>query len=111
MYCAVCGNREINTGGCTRCHGFACAVCGQPVYRDESYAKTARGLVHVRCSDGKAFARPAWMVAPQSVRDRRDAVETTAVQIETTGVQVEMTGVQVGPSRDNGGPGRARERL
>jgi hypothetical protein len=67
MVCSTCGAHLDENRKCHRCRGQTCSVCGKPIYRDESYASTARGRRHVRCVDGTAFPRPKWMVEPQLI--------------------------------------------
>lgn len=57
--CANCGGPSSGNH-CLDCTGQECAVCGFPVYRDESWSKDAHGLRHGRCAGG-ARARPAEM--------------------------------------------------
>ena len=40
--------------------GMVCVVCHRPVYCDESYARSATGDRHVRCSHGRRD-RPDYM--------------------------------------------------
>lgn len=47
--CVIC-DRELEDKHCVRCYGAACRVCGEPLFRDESYKKDTRGRRHFRCA-------------------------------------------------------------
>jgi hypothetical protein len=64
--CPICGN-ELEQSRCPSCRGYRCHVCGHPVYRDESFAFTARGKRHARCMHA-ARPRPEWMMPVVSSR-------------------------------------------
>lgn len=58
--CVICG-RKFFGNYCPDCRGWACDICHQPAYRDESVIYIAIGNYHQRCSDGIARPRPPHM--------------------------------------------------
>ena len=60
MKCHTCGATHDKEEPCPRCRGKICPICEQPLFRDESVAKTAMGYRHVRCGLHPT-PRPAWM--------------------------------------------------
>lgn len=60
--CTICGGPLGQEYGCTLCRGARCAVCGEPIFRDESIANQGNGWRHVRCGCGLRL-RPGYMPA------------------------------------------------
>lgn len=58
--------------------GMTCLGCLRPVYCDESYAKTGRGVFHVRCLSGPR-ERPEFLPRPARRKDGKQRIDSRRV--------------------------------
>ena len=58
--CKICKSNDDEK--CNTCYSHTCPVCKHPIYRDESWMRSADGLMkHIRCRAGVAVPRPEYM--------------------------------------------------